>query len=374
LDGRATKTPVKILLVVSELPPARSGVALSAKLLIDHYRRMGHEIATITMRSLPKLMWGELRLSFFFLRWPSIRSQLVEYDCVHIHGPAPTFSEAFLLLIRLTMTRETRPKVVYTHHFELDLPGLRILCRLYNRLHRRILRLADAVVVTTKAYERLLLDRGHRRVVVIPWGADHLSYPAVDRESGRFDILAVAQLRSYKGIDVLLRAFQQVPEARLHIVGEGHRRKRYEALAARLELQSVRFHGGLSDGELCALFAASHVVVLSSVSMMEAFGMSLLEGMRVGSVPVASDLPGIAEVVGDAGILVAAGAANGLAEALRGLRQDRALWDRLSARARKRAATFRWEETALSYATLLEHLLENEPARRTVLRTAWTRE
>jgi rhamnosyl/mannosyltransferase len=365
---------VKILVVVSELPPARSGVALSAKLLIEHYRRMGHELDAITMRSLPKLIRGEIRLSFFFLRWTSIRRELARYDCVHIHGPAPTFSEMFLLLMRLTMTRKTRPKVVYTHHFELDLPGFRLLCQLYNRLHSRILRLADAVVVTTRAYERLLLDRGHRNVLVIPWGADHRSYPASDREGGRFDVLAVTQLRSYKGIEVLLRAFQRVPEARLHIVGEGHRRQRYEALAARLQLPEIRFHGELPDAELCALFAASHVVVLSSVSMMEAFGMSLLEGMRVGCVPVASDLPGVAEVVGDAGILVAPGAANGLAEALRGLQQDRALWDRLSVRARRRADSFRWEEAARSYATLFEQLLENEPARRTVLRAAWTRE
>jgi glycosyltransferase involved in cell wall biosynthesis len=347
---------------------------LSAHLLIEHYRRMGHEIDALTMRSLPKLMWGELRLSFFFLRWPSIRRKLARYDCVHIHGPAPTFSEMFLLLMRLTMTRKTRPKVVYTHHFELDLPGLRILCRLYNRLHRRILRLADAVVVTTRAYERLLLDRRLQKLLVIPWGADHRSYPASGREGGGFDVLAVTQLRSYKGVEVLLRAFHQVPGARLHIVGEGHRRPRYEALAARLKLPGVRFHGELSDAELCALFASSHVVVLPSVSMMEAFGMSLLEGMKVGSVPVASALPGIAEVVGDAGILVEPGSANRLAEALRGLQQDRALWDRLSTRARRRAESFRWEETARSYATLLEQLLESEPARRAVLRAAWTRE
>jgi rhamnosyl/mannosyltransferase len=234
--------------------------------------------------------------------------------------------------------------------------------------------LADAVVVTTRDYERLLLDRGHRNVVVIPWGADHLSYPAGERESGRFDVLAVAQLRSYKGIEVLLRAFQRVPGARLHVVGEGHRRKRYEALAARLELEDVRFHGELSDAELCALFAASHVVVLSSVSRMEAFGISLLEGMRAGCVPVASDLPGIAEVVGDAGMLVAPGSADGFAEALRGLGRDRALWDRLSVRARRRAATFRWEETASSYVSLLQRLSENEEARRTGLQAAWTRE
>jgi rhamnosyl/mannosyltransferase len=160
----------------------------------------------------------------------------------------------------------------------------------------------------------------------------------------------------------------------LHVVGEGHRRRRYEALAARLELQGVRFHGELPDDELCSLFAACHVVVLCSVSRMEAFGISLLEGMKIGCVPVASDLPGVAEVVGDAGKLVGPGDANGFAEALRDLQQDRALWNRLSARARKRSATFRWEETASSYAGLLERLSENETARRTRLQTAWTRE
>ena len=89
---------------------------------------------------------------------------------------------------------------------------------------------------------------------------------------------------------------------------------------------------------------------------------------------MASDLPGIADVVGDAGILVEPGCANRLAEALRGLREKGALRDRLSARARLRAESFRWEETARSYATLIEQLLESEPARLAVLRAAWTRE
>ena len=114
------------------------------------------------MRGLPKLIWGELRLSFFFLRWPSIRRELRNYDCVHLHGPAPTFSELFLVLLRLTMSAKSRPTVVYTHHFELDIPGARLLCWLYNEIHAWMMRLADGVVVTTRAYEQLLLDRGHR--------------------------------------------------------------------------------------------------------------------------------------------------------------------------------------------------------------------
>jgi glycosyltransferase involved in cell wall biosynthesis len=350
---------VKIVLVVSELPPVRSGIALSAKHLLEHYRLAGHEVSTIDMRSLPKLIWGEIRLSFFSFRWPSIRRELLKADLVHLHGPAPTFSDLFLLLLRCTMSR-TRPKVVYTHHFELDLPGLRLFCRLYNRAHSWMLRFADAVVVTTHDYQRLLKDRVHPAPTVIPWGADHLSYGSSRREEGRFDILTVAQLRPYKGLEVLLEAFGRVPEAHLHIVGDGHRRRRYEALASRLGLARVRFHGELSDSELCRHFASSHVIVLPSVSMMEAFGLSLLEGMRIGCVPVASDLPGVAEVVGDAGKLVPPEDAEGFAEALRGLQQDRALLARLSVRAQRRGASFRWAETGEKYLELFARVVGDD--------------
>jgi glycosyltransferase involved in cell wall biosynthesis len=350
------KTRVKIAVVVSELPPVRSGVALSAKLLTEHYRGAGHEVSTMEMRSLPNLIWGEIRLSFFFFRWPSIRRELSKVDCVHLHGPAPTFSDLFLLLLRFTVPRERRPKVIYTQHFELDLPGMRLACRLYNRIHSWILRFADAVVVTTHDYQRLLIERGHPETVVIPLGADHFSYRSGGREEGRFDILTVAQLRPYKGVEVLLEAFGQVPEGHLHIVGDGHRRRSYEAQAVRLGLARVCFHGELSDSELSRVFASSHVIVLPSISMMEAFGLSLLEGMRIGCVPVASNLPGVAEVVGDAGILVPPGDAKGLAEALCGLQRDRALLARLSHRARRRADSFRWAETGEKYLALIERV------------------
>lgn len=355
---------MKILLVVSELPPVRSGVALSAEHLMESYRRRGHDVDAIVMQQLPRLIWRESRVSLFFLRWPSVRRALPSYDCVHVHGPAPTFSDLFLLLLRITLPRTSRPKVVYTQHFELDLAWFRLPCELYNRAHARILRLADSVVVTSRAYARLLGSRGLPNVHVIPWGADHRSYPSDRRRAERFDILTVAQLRPYKGLDVLLRAFRQVPAAHLHVVGDGHSRKRYRALAERLGLSGVDFHGPLPDSELSALFSSSHAIVLPSVSRMEAFGISLLEGMMAGCVPVASNLPGVAEVVEDSGVLVPPGDPDALAEALCRLQHDRALWERLSLLAIRRARSFRWQDTAQRYVDLLERLSKEEPRRR----------
>jgi glycosyltransferase involved in cell wall biosynthesis len=55
------------------------------------------------------------------------------------------------------------------------------------------------------------------------------------------------------------------------------------------------------------LFASSYVFVLSSVKRMDAFGISLLEGMKTGCAAVLSDLRSVAEVAGDAGLLVPCG-------------------------------------------------------------------
>ena len=52
---------------------------------------------------------------------------------------------------------------------------------------------------------------------------------------------------------------------------------------------------------------SSDVVVPSSLAMTEAFGIALLEGMKTGRAAVASDLRGVAEVAGDAGLLVPRG-------------------------------------------------------------------
>ena len=77
--------------------------------------------------------------------------------------------------------------------------------------------------------------------------------------------------------------------------------------------------------------------------------MALLEGMRAGCVPLASKLPGVAEVVGDAGLLCPPRDSVSLASALAKLRDDRDLRAQMASRAVRRADEFRWEDTHRSY-------------------------
>ncbi len=345
---------MRILLVASELPPVTSGVAQTCLRLVEGYRRAGAEVETWDRGRTPSLHLGELRLSALPFTWRRVLPKVRWADVIHLHGPAPSFADTFLLRLG---GHGRRVPVVYTHHFEIDLPGLGWACRLYSRGHARLAeRRADRVVLSTGAYRDLYRDPS--RLTVIPWGADHQPVPEPSPERGRgpLRVLFVGQMRAYKGLPVLLEALRRVEGIELTAVGSGPLLDEYRRLAERLGSAAVHLPGRVDDGELERLRAGADVVVLPSTSRLEAFGMVLVEGMRAGCVPVASALPGVSEVVGEAGLTPPPGDAEALRRSLLTLRDDRALVRRLSAAARERADRFRWQTTVADYLELFADL------------------
>ena len=119
--------------------------------------------------------------------------------------------------------------------------------------------------------------------------------------------------------------------------------------------RGVRWLGPLPDDALAALYALADVVV--SASEYEGFGLTLCEAMAAGAAVVAVGATAVPEVVGDAGLLVARSDPALLAEALERLVADPALRAACGARARRRAARFRWEETARRTRALYDEVL-----------------
>ena len=102
----------------------------------------------------------------------------------------------------------------------------------------------------------------------------------------------------------------------------------------------------MPDEEVARLYRRAHVVVLPAGSRMEAFGITLVEGMRAGCVPVASALPGVTDVVGDAGYIFPPGNADALALILASLSLNDAEWRRRSGRAEEASRQYSWERTS----------------------------
>jgi glycosyltransferase involved in cell wall biosynthesis len=85
-------------------------------------------------------------------------------------------------------------------------------------------------------------------------------------------------------------------------------------------------------------------------SRAEGFGLAMVEAFAFGLPVIHSDAPALVEVAADSGVVVARDDPEGypgrLAEAIRGVREDAGLRDRLSVAASDRARAFSWRDAA----------------------------
>jgi glycosyltransferase involved in cell wall biosynthesis len=351
---------LKILMVISEVPPVTSGVARVAGHLRQGIEALGHHIDVISLGDVPRFVKGEVRVSSMLWRAPRLLlPHLDDYDIVHVHGPVPTFSDIALLLSTIRAGRNG-PRVVYTHHCEIDLQqrGYRTLSALYSWAHKHMAKLADQVIVSTPAYAselgRYVEDQ---RVSVVPWGVDGDWYEHDVPKSERFTVLFVGQLRPYKGVDTLLKAAALLPNVDFQIVGSGFQEAHFRRAAEAGTLNNVVLRGKLTDDELHDAYRQSHVLVLPSTSRQEAFGLVLLEGMVAGCIPVASDLPGVVDTVGDAGFCFPVGDHEALASILHRLHDEPLARAAYCRRAKERARTYTWEHTIQAHRLIYDRLV-----------------
>ena len=353
---RTGRSGLAVLIVTSEAPPVVSGISKTVAMLHRGLTEQGHEVDIISREDFPRFIRGEMRFSAFAFYWPSVRRRLADYDVVNLHGPVPTISEVFLLLTK-TMRQKRRPAVVYTHHSDLSISSLERLCAVYNGLAGRVAHTADAIVVSSKAYDQKMRRPAGKPVSVIPWAIEsavnRTTAPAKQAGS-QLRVLFVGQLRSYKGLHVLLDAVYDLPSVSVTIVGSGPLLGELEQRLAGPGLSNVTLAGRLPDDELTRAYETHEVVVLPSITTAEAYGLVLAEGMAAGCIPVASNLPGVSELAAETGILAPPGSAAGLRAALVTLAEDLHLRQRLSAASRAKARGLSVESMASEYARVFQ--------------------
>lgn len=225
---------------------------------------------------------------------------------------------------------------------------------------------------------RLFPELPPQRVRVIHVGVDPARYagaaatpvPAGEPPT----LLAVAGLKPYKGLPVLLQACDLLRrrgiDFRCDIVGEGPQRRTLERQIRRLRLgDRARLLGARPQEEVANRLAVAAVVVVPSVvaadGQMEGIPVVLMEAMAARRPVVASALSGIPELVEHevTGTLVPPGDAPALAAALeRRLREPLGRAATLDAAARRVDEQFRLDRGAAGLARLLEPELPPLPA------------
>jgi glycosyltransferase involved in cell wall biosynthesis len=159
-------------------------------------------------------------------------------------------------------------------------------------------------------------------------------------------VLCVAQKRPYKNLQSLVRALTELDENVVLVLPGSPTAYEAELRALADELgvaRRVRFPEWLSDTELDGLYALASAFVLPS--LIEGFGLPVLEAMARG-VPVAcSNVSALPEVVGEAALLFEPQRQDEVTAAIRRLLDDRGLADRLVARGHERVKAFTWQRT-----------------------------
>jgi glycosyltransferase involved in cell wall biosynthesis len=235
---------------------------------------------------------------------------------------------------------------------------------------RRLVHRMDAVVVHSEhGAGRLEHELGlpRERISVIPHGAfDHyrrIADPApLPDELAQVEgpvILFFGLLRPYKGIDVLLEAFRDVPGAELWIVGMPRMPVEPLREAAKQAGGTVRFVPRfVTDHEIPAYFERADVVVLPYREIDQS-GV-LYTALGFGKPLVLSSVGGFTEVGERHGAarLVPPGDAGALAQALNDLVSDDAGRARLADAAARAAAThYAWDDIARRHVDLYRELL-----------------
>jgi glycosyltransferase involved in cell wall biosynthesis len=203
---------------------------------------------------------------------------------VHLHLPNPWAAQAYLL-------SGHKGKLIVTHH--ADTLGRRHLRRFVDPFVRQVMKRAAAIIVTSKRYLESSdeLVGFHEKCHVIPLGIDVEAFKAetlpevraIHAKYGPRLIVAVGRLVPYKGFEVLLQAMRDI-DATLLLIGSGPLQKQLRTTIEKLGIAGKAHLLGHVEDTL-PYYKAAQMLVLSSVSRAESFGLVQVEAMAAG-IPV----------------------------------------------------------------------------------------
>lgn len=238
--------------------------------------------------------------------------------------PSPRFSTIPRLIVKLTSTiLSFRPNIIFA--FPCYPFGLlsAVIARLFRKVHvsftygndiakRRTKLGALLIFLTMKLSHGVICDyqglvenakrRGGRNVVAIPTGIDTSDFhPSTQVSKLRNTLVSTINfnLAYSKGVDLLIRAVKEIPEAHLILLGEGSQRDAMMSLARKLKVSDrVTFTGRVPHEDVWTYLKRATLFVMVT-RILEGSNKSVLEAMFSGLPVVVTRTGGLPELVVD---------------------------------------------------------------------------
>lgn len=240
------------------------------------------------------------------------------YDIVHVH----LFPSFYFSALSKKYSLNRNVKFVYTEHSTNNKRRkwyFRLIDNYIYSKYDSIISISDGVKKSLKAW---LFPKNYKKVSTISNGIDIDKYKnakpldkaEINKNIDNNDILILMTGRFEEPKDqiTLIRTMDLLPKNyKLILIGEGSNRSKCEILVDKLGLENrVLFMGYRTDAE--RINKTVDIIVVSS--KWEGFGLVAVEGMAAGKPVIASDVPGLNEIVLDENLLFTVGDHYQLAE------------------------------------------------------------
>jgi len=359
---------MKIAILVHHFPPkSLAGTEIATYFMAEQLARRGHIVHVITSldKGLPDESYEKgfyihrvrlirIRIFGILFFWRAIIETIRKIDPDLVH--AQSLGSGIPALISKKLLKI--PYAVWGQGSDVYFPQGFLISTL-----KSVIKNAEAAIALTEDMKRAMQEIYPRDIIVVPNGidiADQLDESSIKDEAAHGKcILSVGRLESVKGVQYLIRAMKRVhdniPDARLIIIGNGQERAMLEALSIQLGIQkNVQFVGKVPHEKVLSFMQQADVFVLPSLS--EGFPMVIIEALACGLPVVASGVGGVPEIITNEanGYLVKAKDTESIADNILLLLQDEKLRKKISDNNKQLVKKYTWENVI----TRLEKIYE----------------
>lgn len=316
----------------------------------QHFHRDGVnvEVLSLPAGNIPKPLLNSLRVWALRRLYSRIVKLTGKPDIIHSHFIELGYASTQVL------NREGIP-LIHTEHYS----GMNqtTLSGFYQSLGSMTYPKLSQVIAVSHSLSDNLKSKFNITPIVIPNIIDLSQFNAEveAKDDSEFTYISVGGLTPNKNMAGLIHAFHHAfndnPNVRLKIIGEGTQRKPLEALIKQLNLHDqVSLMGLLDRSSIARVMRESHAFVLASKS--ETFGLAYIEAMAMGLPVIATKCGGPEDfVTPENGLLVEIDQIEELAQQLIFMKENIHRYDR-----QKIADTVRTRYSPLSIATQLNEL------------------
>lgn len=299
------------------------------------------------------LSMGNIKMVYNPLHIFRIIPYLKKYDIIHAHLFPTLYWVGLAKVISFSKT-----KLIFTEHSPYN---RRIESKIGRILDKFIYNQYNVIVSITKEVDSILkshLSFPQNKFRIINNGINLSQFTELNNKIGKskITIIQVSGFRDGKDQATLIRSLQYLPEnVNLLLVGDGINRVKCENLVKELNLSNrIAFLGIRTD--ITELLQSADIAILSSYY--EGLSLSSIECMASGKPFIASDVPGLRDIVRGAGLLFPAGNEKILAEKINSLIVDKDFYDKTAKACLERSKEYDINRMVDQYIDLYKTILK----------------